>query len=264
MESTHNSGTFTGKVAFITGAGQGIGRVTAQAILAAGASVALFERDEEAGRETASELAAIFGSAQRILFLPGDVSSEEDISGALRQTVSAFGRLDILVNNAAISRNKPISELSLFEWNEVIGVNLTGPFLCAKYAAPHLKAAHGVIINLASTRAFMSEAGTEAYSASKGGIVGLTHALAISLGPEIRVNAVAPGWIDVTPHKKSASRKPAALSPADHAQHPLGRVGRPDDIARMILFLADPANSFITGQTFVVDGGMTRKMMYVE
>jgi NAD(P)-dependent dehydrogenase (short-subunit alcohol dehydrogenase family) len=264
MESTNKKRRHTGSVAFITGAGQGIGRVTAEAFLAAGASVALFDIDDEALRETAAGLAVGFGGARRILILPGDLCREEDVAGAITRCVESFGRLDVLVNNAAISRNTPLSELSLSEWNAVIAVNLTGPFLCAKHAVAHLKASHGVIINLASTRAFMSEAGTEAYSASKGGIVGLTHALAISLGPEIRVNAVAPGWIDVTLYKKSAQRKPAILSPADHAQHPVGRVGRPDDIARMILFLADPANSFITGQTFVVDGGMTRKMMYVE
>lgn len=156
---------------------------------------------------------------------------------------------------------KPLDKLTLDEWNRVIGTNLTGAFLCAKHTAGYLAAQKGSIINLASTRAFQSEPDTFAYSASKGGIVALTHSLAISLGPDVRVNAISPGWIDVSALKKKS--KPENLSPEDHAQHPAGRVGQADDIARMILFLMAPENSFITGQNFIVDGGMTRKMIYV-
>ena len=110
----------------------------------------------------------------------------------------------------------------------------------------------------------MSEPGTEAYAATKGGLVALTHALAISLGPDVRVNCISPGWIDVTAYKKPSKRQPAELSREDHEQHPAGRVGIPRDIARAILFLAAPEADFITGQDFVIDGGMTRKMIYAE
>ncbi|MBU0910682.1 MAG: SDR family oxidoreductase, partial [Proteobacteria bacterium] len=136
--------------------------------------------------------------------------------------------------------------------------------LFAKYAVPHLRLAHGNIINIASTRALQSEAHTEAYSASKGGLVALTHALAVSLGPAIRVNCISPGWIEVGKWRKNKSRHPPALSAQDHQQHPAGRVGTPHDIAAMVAFLISGEAGFITGQNFVIDGGMTRKMIYAE
>jgi NAD(P)-dependent dehydrogenase (short-subunit alcohol dehydrogenase family) len=120
----------------------------------------------------------------------------------------------------------------------------------------------GSIVNIASTRALQSEANTEAYSASKGGVVALTHALAVSLGPDIRVNCISPGWIAVDDWKKSARRKQPVLRPEDHAQHPVGRVGHPEDIAALAAYLISSKASFITGQNFVVDGGMTKKMIY--
>lgn len=133
------------------------------------------------------------------------------------------------------------------------------------HAAPLMKrSGGGAMINIASTRALQSEPNTEAYAASKGGVLALTHALAVSLGPDrIRVNAVSPGWIDVTEWKKAALRKAAHLTEADHAQHPVGRVGHPDDIASACVFLASDEAGFVTGQNLVIDGGMTVKMIYV-
>src|SRR5690606_10274295 len=139
-----------------------------------------------------------------------------------------------------ISQNKPVSELTVEEWKRVIAVNLTGPFLCAKHAAPHLKETNGSIINLCSTRAFQSEPDTEAYSASKGGVFALTHALAMSLGPEIKVNCISPGWIDVSGIRKKSEANPYQISEADKKQHPAGRVGNGTDISRMVLFLLNP------------------------
>jgi NAD(P)-dependent dehydrogenase (short-subunit alcohol dehydrogenase family) len=179
------------------------------------------------------------------------------------ETLKKFGRIDLLVNNAAIHANKPISQLEISEFRRVIDVNLTGSFICAKTCEEELRKTKGSIINICSTRAFQSEANTEAYSASKGGIFALTHSLAVSLGPEIRVNCISPGWIDVSAVRKSQTAKQEPLSEADHKQHPAGRVGVAEDIARMVLFLANEENSFITAQNFIVDGGMTRKMIYV-
>lgn len=254
---------FDGKAALVTGGGQGIGLAIAKAFLEQGAFVAVLERDTEALAEAAGECARLHG-ARRVLALPGDVAVEDDVAEAVERAVREFGRLDFLVNNAGVSEFAPLEETSLDDWNRILGANLTGMFLCAKHAAPALRESRGAMVNIASTRAFQSEPHTEAYAASKGGVVALTHALAMSLGPAVRVNAIAPGWIDVSQWKKRAARKPTDLRPEDHAQHPAGRVGRPEDVAEAALFLCSDKAGFITGECLVVDGGMTRKMIYVE
>ena len=242
----------------ITGGTQGIGKTMVLHLLEKGFDVTVFEIDEEAIAEFRQEIPDEIVAVYKV-----DVSEEQSVKKAVEQSAKRFGNISGLINNAAISNNKPIAELSVEEWNQVIGTNLTGSFLCAKYSAPHLMASKGRIINMASTRAFQSEANTEAYSASKGGIYALTHALAASLGPEVKVNSISPGWIDVSAAKKKAIAKQYKFRPEDHAQHPAGRVGKPQDIANMILFLLNPENSFITGQSFIIDGGMTTKMIYV-
>ena len=180
-----------------------------------------------------------------------DVADEASVAVA----VGALGwdRLDLLVNNAGIATaaHGPVTDLTLAQWRRVVDSHLTGAFLMVRALAPRMGEG-AAIVNIASTRAFMSEPDGEAYAAAKGGMVALTHALAVSLGPRVRVNAIAPGWIS----------DGAGLCPEDHAQHPAGRVGRPADIADTVLWLADAG--FVTGQVVVVDGGMTRKMIYAE
>ena len=248
------------KTVIVTGGAQGIGKGIATRMLKEDYHVIIIDIDEEAGRETTEELRKL----GPIDFTRADVSSEDDVKAVAKKIEESGKSISCLVNNAGISEFIPLPEMSLADWNRIMGVNLTSVFLFSKYFETQLRRNKGAIVNIASTRALMSEAGTEAYSASKGGIVALTHSLAISLGPEVRVNAVSPGWIDVSEWKKSAERKKPDLGREDHEQHPTGRVGRPEDIAAMVSFLLKPENSFITGQNFVVDGGMTRKMIYVE
>ena len=248
------------KIAIVTGGAQGIGRGVAAKLLAVGYGVVVADSDAEAGRETVVELAP----GGRLWFVETDVADETSVAACVAAAIRHGGRLDAVVNNAGIARapRVPVESLTLESWNRQLGVNLTGAFLMVKHTAPHLRATRGAIVNIASTRALQSEANTEAYSASKGGLVALTHALAVSLGPDVRVNCVSPGWIDVSGWQKSARRKQADLSAADHAQHPAGRVGTPEDVAEMVAFLLGDTTGFVTGQNFVVDGGMTKKMIY--
>lgn len=240
-----------GRVAIVTGGGQGIGRAMTLYLQQKGFQVVVADVLEE----VASGLSGI-------TFVKADVSKESEIQQLIHTTAKQFERIDALVNNVGIGINKPITDLSLDEWNQVLAVNLTSIFLSTKYAAPYLKASKGTVVNIASTRALMSEANTEAYSASKGGVVALTHALAISLGPDVRVNCVSPGWIETRDWQNV--KQEVTHTEEDKKQHPVGRVGQPNDIAAMVYYLLSQESGFITGQNIVIDGGMTKKMIYVE
>ncbi|MET0385678.1 MAG: SDR family oxidoreductase [Polyangiales bacterium] len=240
------------QVVFVTGAGRGVGRGIAQALLEAGAGVFIAERDEALARTAASELSALGDVA----WAQTDVSDETSVANAVARCLERFGRLDGLVNNAGIASPHagPIDKLDLAHWNRVIATNLTGAMLCCKHAVPALRVRGGAIVHIASTRAVQSEPESEPYAATKGGLLALTHALALSLGPSIRVNCISPGWIH--------TGEPSELRPVDHSQHPVGRVGVPRDIGALAVFLLGPDSGFITGQNFIVDGGMTRRMIY--
>ena len=250
------------KVALVTGGGQGIGKGIVRHLLNIGLAVAIAEIDAEAGQEAEDS----FHQLGPVRFFETNVADEVSVERTVHLIVRHFGRLDALVNNAGIAHpgNAPVHELSLDEWNRVIGTNLTGMFLCVKHTVPHLRRAKGPIVNTASTRAIQSEPNTEAYSASKGGVLALTHSLAVSLGPDICVNCISPGWIDVSEWKKAKQAKKPHLTERDHAQHPVGRVGKPEDIASLVAFLISGEAGFITGQNFIVDGVMTKKMIYEE
>jgi len=239
---------YSQKAALVTGGARGIGEATAVLLAARGYRVVIADRDAQPARKTAA--------GTELVFIRCDVAREPDVRRCVREVLKRCGRLDALVNNAGIASpgSGPVEKLSLREWNRRIAASLTGMFLMAKHAAPHLRRTRGAIVNIASTRALQSEPDTEAYAAAKGGVVALTHALALSLGPQVRVNCVSPGWINT---------RAARLSRADHAQHPVGRVGRPEDVAELVAFLLSDAAGFATGQNYVLDGGMTRKMIYV-
>jgi NAD(P)-dependent dehydrogenase (short-subunit alcohol dehydrogenase family) len=227
------------KAALVTGAAQGIGAGIARLLAERGYAVAIADLKE--------------APKARHFFVRTGVSREASVRSCVRAVLREMGRLDALVNNAGIAdpASGPVEKLTLAEWNRRIGTNLTGVFLMSKHCVPHLRRARGAIVNISSTRALQSEADTEAYAASKGGVVALTHALAMSLGPDVRVNCICPGWI--------AHRR---LRAKDHAQHPVGRAGRDIDIAELTAYLLSDAAGFVTGQNFVADGGMTRKMIY--
>ncbi|MEG5263785.1 SDR family oxidoreductase [Pseudomonas sp. JDS28PS106] len=246
-----------GRVALVTGAARGIGLGISAWLITEGWQVVLTDLDRDRGHKVAQAL------GDNALFITMDVSVEDQVVGAVAEVLRRFGRLDALVCNAAVAdpHNGTLESLPLAHWNKVLAVNLAGPMLLAKHCAPYLRAHCGSIVNLTSTRARQSEPDTEAYAASKGGLLALTHALAISLGPEIRVNAVSPGWIDA---RDPSVRRAEPLSESDHAQHPAGRVGTVEDVAAMVAWLLSRNASFVTGQEFVVDGGMTKKMVYAE
>ncbi len=255
---------FKNKTVIVTGGGQGIGSVIARLYAEADADVIIADIDEEAGRENENY---ILNKKQSALFVKCDVSDENSIKNLVETTAERYKKIDILVNNAGIGSGKTnIFTRSTADWDKVININLRGPYLCSKYVSGIMtKNNGGAIINIASTRAFMSESDTEPYSASKGGLIALTHSLAVSLsGYKIRVNSISPGWIDVTPYKKKSLLNPEKLREIDHLQHPAGRVGRPEDIAQACLFLSSDEAGFITGANLMIDGGMTVKMIYEE
>jgi NAD(P)-dependent dehydrogenase (short-subunit alcohol dehydrogenase family) len=237
-------------VALITGGAKGIGRAIARHLVESGWQIGIIDLPD-------SGLRRAFPRQRGVLLIDGDVRDEETASDAVEALVHRFGRLDGVVSNAGMMIRKPLRRLTVSDWHRVLDTNLTAAFLLARAAEKPLRKSHGAIVTIASTRALMSEANTESYSASKGGLVALTHALAISLAPDVRINCVSPGWIETKDY--------AGLRRKDHAQHPAGRVGKPDDVAELVAWLLDGKRSgFVTGANFVIDGGMTRKMIYEE
>lgn len=236
------------KVVIITGAAQGIGQAIALEYMNKGFNVVIADIKEKAAEDL-----------QDVLFLKTDVRNPSDLSRLMEQTMHTYGRIDVLVNNAGKMLRKSPYDITVEEWDDVLNTNLRSVFLASREVAKYMKKNErgGAIVNIASTRYLMSEPYTELYAASKGGIVSLTHALAASLAEDrITVNAISPGWIETGDY--------SMLTIEDHEQHFSKRVGKPGDIARACLFLTDENNDFITGTNMVIDGGMTKKMIYVE
>jgi NAD(P)-dependent dehydrogenase (short-subunit alcohol dehydrogenase family) len=243
------------KVAVITGAGSGIGRITAQIFASEGALVVAADINLESASQTVQAIKAAGGSGSA---LQVDVATPASVQKLLNSVLASFSRVDVLVNNAAIEIDKTIEHTTFEEWNRLVGINLGGVFLCSKYFLPELRKSKGNIINLSSVNGFFVEPNCAAYCATKGGIIALTKALAIDHGKEaVRVNCICPVYIDtgLTEGYFQSQGDPAAARTAAGKLHALGRIGQPAEVARVAVFLASDEASFMTGSVVVVDGG---------
>jgi len=245
-----------GKVALITGASSGIGRATALLFAKEGAKVVVnFSHSKDDAEYVVSLIKQAGGEAFAI---KTDVSKEGEVKKMIDEVVKKYKKIDILYNNAGVELQKPISIMTEDDWNHVLDINLKGMFLCSKYAIPHMLEG-SAIINTASALGLVGSANLSAYCASKGGVILLTKALALELAPKIRVNCICPGAIDTPMIRRfiDAAPDPKAVEKQLTSQHPLGRLGKPEEIAKAALYLASGDSSFVTGHSLVVDGGFT-------
>jgi NAD(P)-dependent dehydrogenase (short-subunit alcohol dehydrogenase family) len=243
------------RVAVITGSGSGIGRASAVEFAREGASVIVADINLAGASETADQIHGLGGQAHAI---EADVADPESVRNLVRETLRMFAKVNVLFNNAAIQINKTVEDTTFEEWNREIAVNLGGVFLCSKFFMPHLRSTKGAIVNMSSVNGFFVEPMCAGYCATKAAIIGLTKAMAIDHGKEgIRVNCICPGYIDagLAEGYFQAQPDPAAARVAAGKLHALWRIGRPEEVGRAAVFLASDDASFVTGASFVVDGG---------
>jgi NAD(P)-dependent dehydrogenase (short-subunit alcohol dehydrogenase family) len=247
-----------GKVAIVTGAGSGIGRATANLFAKEGAFVCVADISEENGKKTVNAISQVHG-AKSAFFVKTDVGTEENVRNMIESTVNQFGKLDIIFNNAGMYEWNSVENIPTEEWDRIIAVNLRGAFLGTRYAVPHLKKTRGVIVNTSSSLGVAGATESAAYCASKHGIVGLTKASALDLAKYgIRVNCICPGSIDTAMQAKEFERAsdPSKMRKAYDEIYPVGRIGKPEEVAQLVLFLAGDRSSFITGTAHLIDGGL--------
>ena len=248
---------FAGKRVVITGSSRGIGRAAAEVFLEAGARVALNGRTADS---TAAGIAAL-GGGRHLVAAPGDVASVAGCEAIIAAAVEGLGGLDILVNSAGIGFSCPIGESDEAMWDATLDINLKGTFFCVKAALPHLQAARGNVVNIASDAGLIGEKGLSIYCASKGGVVNLTRAMALELAPDIRVNCVCPGYVDTDMVRRDGIEKAADRAAAEAAlvaYAPLRRIARPREIGKAIAYLASADAAFVTGAALAIDGGRKR------
>ena len=250
------TGDFTGKVAFVTGAGSGIGRATALAFARAGANVSVADVAEQSNADTAKAVEAL---GVRSLALRCDVGTDDDIKRALAATVDAFGRLDLAFNNAGIEQPvKATADLTEEEWDRLVAINLRGVFLCMKHQIPlMLRHGGGAIVNTSSGAGVKGFKGQAAYAATKHGVIGLTKSAALDYADRgVRINAICPGIVDTEMMDRFTEGTDAGRARVIE-QEPIGRMGRPDEIASAVLWMCSDAAGFLVGHALVMDGGQT-------
>ena len=230
---------FTDKIAVITGGARGIGRCIAEDFIKAGARVAVVDKDEI--------------TVPCEICFRGDIADETTLLEFVNEIAKKFQSIDYLINNACLSKGGLLSDCGYDDFLYVQKVGVVAPYMLTKLLLPYFKS-NASIVNISTTRAYMSQSNTESYTAAKGGIGALTHALAVSLAGCVRVNSISPGWIDTS----GASD----FSETDKVQHPAGRVGKPEDISKMVMFLCGEGRGFITGENITIDGGMSKLMIY--
>ncbi len=241
------------KAAVVTGGARGIGKEISRTFLDEGASVYIFDVNEQEGNKTISEFTPVYGGG-KVKFLKVNITDEKNVADSIEKIIEIEHKIDILVNNAGITRDNLILRMSIEDWKKVIDINLTGAFICCKYAARHMiKSRSGKIINISSIVGVHGNAGQSNYSSSKAGIIGLTKTLARELaGRNILVNAIAPGYIKTEMTDKLDDKMKEKLM----KQIPTGRLGSVSDVAKTALFLAGDESSYITGAVINLDGGM--------
>jgi NAD(P)-dependent dehydrogenase (short-subunit alcohol dehydrogenase family) len=243
------------RVAVITGSGGGIGRAAALEFTREGAMVVVADIQYSGALETVEQIRKLGGTSHAV---ETDVSNPDSVRNLVAETLRAYGKVNVLFNNAAIQVNKTLEDTTVDEWNREIAVNLGGVFLCSKYFMPHLRATKGAIVSMSSVNAFFVEPTCAGYCATKAAIIGLTKAMAIDHGKEgIRVNCICPGYIDagLAEGYFQAQADPAAARASAGKLHALWRIGRPEEVGRVAVFLASDDASFVTGSAYVVDGG---------
>jgi NAD(P)-dependent dehydrogenase (short-subunit alcohol dehydrogenase family) len=247
---------FQNKICVVTGGAKGIGLCILKEFAKNGAKIAFIDLDREAGEEVSE---CVRSNSGDVLFTCGDIAEKEVLQSFTAEVIRKYGNIDYLINNACLSRKGILSGCDFEDFNYVLKVGVTAPYMLSKLFMNNFNKG-GVIVNISSTRALMSQADTESYTAAKGGISALTHALAVSLAGKVRVNSISPGWIDV--NANSDINYDAHHSIPDKMQHLVQRVGKPMDIAKTVMFLCDEENGFITGENITIDGGMTKLMIY--
>ncbi|MZK51475.1 SDR family oxidoreductase [Clostridium beijerinckii] len=247
---------YKNKVCVITGGALGIGRCLTREFSNVGAKVIFIDKNKEAGDENVEYIKRKGGEIE---FFLGDIAEEDTLYKFAEFIIKKYKNIDYLINNACINKKGIISKCSYEDFNYVLKVGVTAPYILTQLLMNNFNK-NGAIVNISSTRAYMSQFDTESYTAAKGGILALTHGLSVSLSNKVRVNSISPGWIDTGAYYDE--EYVPKYSESDLLQHPSGRIGNPKDIARAAMFLCNEENSFINGENINIDGGMTKLMIY--